>query len=70
MVWKITDETFDTLGEEVRLTINGISIKAPQGQSLNEAARRAGISDDAPPSPRLLTRAIVRSSRLPIAGMR
>jgi NADH dehydrogenase/NADH:ubiquinone oxidoreductase subunit G len=43
MVWKITDETFDTLGEEVRLTINGISIKAPQGQSLLLTARQHGF---------------------------
>jgi len=31
MVWKISDETaFDTLGDEVRLTINGAPIRAPR----------------------------------------
>ena len=44
MVWKISDETaFDTLGEEVRLTINGISIRAPQNQSLLVTARQNGL---------------------------
>jgi len=44
MVWKISDETaFDTLGEEVRLTINGIPIRAPQNQSLLVTARANGF---------------------------
>ncbi|MBI4643165.1 MAG: (2Fe-2S)-binding protein [Deltaproteobacteria bacterium] len=44
MVWKISDETaFDTLGEEVRLTINGIPIRAPQNQSLLVTARQNGF---------------------------
>ena len=43
MVWKITDETFETITEEVILTIDGISLRAPQGQSLLMAARHHGF---------------------------
>ena len=43
MVWKITDEVFDTMVEEVYLTINGIRVRAPQGQSLLMTIRQQGI---------------------------
>lgn len=43
MVWKITDEVFDTMVEEVYLTINGIKVRAPQGQSLLVTVRQQGI---------------------------
>ena len=43
MVWKITDEIFDTMAGEVRLTINGISVQAPQDQSLLVTIRQQGI---------------------------
>jgi NADH dehydrogenase/NADH:ubiquinone oxidoreductase subunit G len=43
MVWKITDEVFDTMVEEVYLTINGIKVRAPQGQSLLMTVRQQGI---------------------------
>jgi len=43
MVWKITDEVFDTMVEEVYLTINGIRLRAPQGQSLLMTIRQQGI---------------------------
>ena len=43
MVWKITDEIFDTVGGEVRLTVNGISVQAPQDQSLLVTLRQQGI---------------------------
>jgi NADH dehydrogenase/NADH:ubiquinone oxidoreductase subunit G len=43
MVWKITDEVFDTMGEEVYLTVNGIKLRAPQGQSLLLTLRQQGI---------------------------
>jgi bidirectional [NiFe] hydrogenase diaphorase subunit len=43
MVWKITDEVFDTMVEEVYLTINGIKVRAPQGQSLLVTIRQQGL---------------------------
>jgi bidirectional [NiFe] hydrogenase diaphorase subunit len=43
MVWKITDEVFDTMVEEVYLTINGIKVRAPQGQSLLMTVRQQGL---------------------------
>ena len=43
MVWKITDEIFGTMAGEVRLTINGISMQAPQDQSLLVTIRQQGI---------------------------
>jgi bidirectional [NiFe] hydrogenase diaphorase subunit len=43
MVWKITDEIFDTMAGEVRLTVNGISVQAPQDQSLLVTLREQGI---------------------------
>jgi NADH dehydrogenase/NADH:ubiquinone oxidoreductase subunit G len=43
MVWKFTDEIMDTISEEVGLTINGIYIKAPPGQSLLITARQQGF---------------------------
>jgi bidirectional [NiFe] hydrogenase diaphorase subunit len=43
MVWKITDEVFDTMVEEVYLTINGIKVRAPQGQSLLMTLREQGL---------------------------
>jgi bidirectional [NiFe] hydrogenase diaphorase subunit len=43
MVWKITDEVFDTMVEEVYLTINGVKVRAPQGQSLLMTLREQGI---------------------------
>jgi bidirectional [NiFe] hydrogenase diaphorase subunit len=42
MVWKITDEIFDTMAEEVYLTINGVKVRAPQGQSLLATVRQQG----------------------------
>jgi bidirectional [NiFe] hydrogenase diaphorase subunit len=42
MVWKITDEIFDTMAEEVYLTINGVKVRAPQGQSLLATIRQQG----------------------------
>jgi bidirectional [NiFe] hydrogenase diaphorase subunit len=43
MVWKITDEVFDTMVEEVYLTINGVKVRAPQGQSLLMTLREQGL---------------------------
>jgi bidirectional [NiFe] hydrogenase diaphorase subunit len=43
MVWKITDEIFGTMAGEVRLTINGINMQAPQDQSLLLTIRQQGI---------------------------
>src|SRR4030042_1462527 len=43
MVWKITDEIFGPMAGEVRLTINGINMQAPQEQSLLLTIRQQGI---------------------------
>jgi NADH dehydrogenase/NADH:ubiquinone oxidoreductase subunit G len=43
MVWKVTDEVFETITEEVVLIIDGITLRAPQGQSLLAAARHHGF---------------------------
>jgi NADH dehydrogenase/NADH:ubiquinone oxidoreductase subunit G len=44
MVWKISDETaYDTLGEEVRLLVNGVPIRAPKDQSLLVTLRQSGF---------------------------
>src|SRR4030067_243645 len=43
MVWKIADEIMDTISEEVSLTLNGVFVKAPPGQSLLITARQHGF---------------------------
>ncbi len=43
MVWKITDEVFETMAGAVRLTINGFNVEAPQDQSLLVTIRQQGI---------------------------
>jgi NADH dehydrogenase/NADH:ubiquinone oxidoreductase subunit G len=43
MVWRVTEEVFPTISEEVILTINGITMRAPQGQSLLVTIRDQGI---------------------------
>jgi hypothetical protein len=46
MVWKITDEIFDTMAGEVRLTINGISMRLPGSKPAVDYSPRVDI----PPS--------------------
>jgi NADH dehydrogenase/NADH:ubiquinone oxidoreductase subunit G len=43
MVWKIADEVQETITEEVLLSIDGITVRSPQGQSLLQAARHHGF---------------------------
>lgn len=43
MVWRVSEEVFPTISEEVILTINGITVRAPLEQSLLVTVRDHGI---------------------------